>query len=152
MKRLLFFPALVAGLFFSACAYDEAANEPIANAEAEILAQERAGLDRWSAGEPVGYAHSAAADVTYFDDIGATDRIEGLAAWRGYLESLEIPPHGYEILDPKVQVYGEIGILTFHYHGLAPDGQVVSRWKATSVYRHEADGWHMVHANWSTIE
>ena len=41
----------------------------------DILALECEGLDRWSAGDPVGYAHSAAPDVTYFDDIGAAVRI-----------------------------------------------------------------------------
>jgi hypothetical protein len=53
------------------------------NAEESILAQERAGLDRWSAGDPVGYAHSAADDVTYFDDIA-----RGLPPWPGEWSSV----------------------------------------------------------------
>ena len=118
----------------------------------DILALECEGLDRWSAGDPVGYAHSAAPDVTYFDDIGAANRIEGPEAWRAYLGSLEIPPHEYEVVDPRVQVYDDMGILTFHYHGLGPEGEVLVRWKATSVYRQEADGWQMVHAHWSLIK
>jgi ketosteroid isomerase-like protein len=127
-------------------------NAPIANAEADILAQERIGLDRWSAGDAAGYVHSAVDEVTYFDDIGAFNRIDGVEAARSYLATLEIPPHQYEVIDPKVQVYGETAILTLHYHGLGPDGEVLSRWKATSVYRHEADGWHTVHAHWSLIK
>jgi len=128
------------------------AEQPVANAEEGILAQERAGLDRWAAGDPVGYAHSGADDVTYFDDIAAANRIDGIEAWRSYLSSLEIPPHSYEVIDPKVQVYGEVGILTLHFHGLGPDGEVLSRWKATSVYRYEAGDWHTVHAHWSMIK
>ena len=152
MKRLLILPALVVGTWLSACDSSTTVNQPIANAEEDILAQERAGLDRWSAGDPVGYAHSAADDVTYFDDIAAADRIDGIEAWRSYLSSLEIPPHGYEIIDPKVQVYGDVGILTLHYHGLGPDGTVLSLWKATSVYRYEEGAWHTVHAHWSLIK
>jgi hypothetical protein len=124
----------------------------VPDAAADIITQERAGLDQWSAGEPVGYAHSAAPDVTYFDDIGAATRIEGPEAWRGYLSTLEIPPHEYELIDPRVQVYGDMGILTIHYHGLGPDGEVLSRWKATSVYRHDGDVWCTVHAHWSLIK
>ncbi len=81
-------------------------NAPIANAEADILAQERIGLDRWSAGDAVGYVHSAVDEVTYFDDIGAFNRIDGVEAARSYLATLDIPPHQYEVIDPKVQVYG----------------------------------------------
>jgi hypothetical protein len=152
MKRVLVLSTLVVGISFWACDRSTSIVRPIENAEEDILAQERAGLDRWAAGEAVGYAHSAAEDVTYFDDIAAADRIEGLDAWRSYLEALEIPPHSYELIDPKVQVYGDIGILTLHYHGLGPDGEVLSRWKATSVYRHQAGVWRTVHAHWSLIK
>ena len=127
-------------------------DRPIENAEENILAQERAGLDRWAAGDAAGYAHSAAEDVTYFDDIAASTRIDGLEAWQTYLASLEIPPHRYELIDPKVQVYGDIGILTLHFHGMGPDGEVLSRWKATSVYQYQAGVWRTVHANLSLIK
>ena len=90
--------------------------------------------------------------MTYFDDIAAASRVDGLEAWRTYLASLEVPPHSYEIIDPKVQVYGDVGVLTLHYHGLGPDGEVLSRWKATSVYRYEAGDWRTVHAHWSMIK
>lgn len=121
------------------------------NAREDILAQERLSLDRWAAGDPEGYAENAAADVTYFDDIGASARVDGLDACVAYLASLQIPPHSYEIVHPNVQVYGDVGILTLHYHGLAPSGEVASRWKATVVYRRDAEGWHKVHAHWSEI-
>ena len=125
---------------------------PIPNAERDILAQERAGLDRWSTGDAAGYAHSATDGVTYFDDIGAFERIDGVEAWRSYLGTLEIPPHQYEIIDPKVQVYGDTGILTLHYHGLGPNGEVLPRWKATAVYRYVGGEWRTVHAHWSLIK
>jgi hypothetical protein len=125
--------------------------QPILNAEEDILAQERAGLDQWSAGNPQGYAHSATDDVTYFDDIGAATRIEGREAWLSYLASLPIPPHSYEIIDPRVQVYGNTGILTLQYQAVF-EGETLPPWKATSVYRYEGGAWRQVHAHWSLIK
>ena len=152
MKRALVLSALTVGISFWACDGNTTTYRPLENAEEDILAQERRGLDRWASGDPQGYAHSGAEDVTYFDDIGAATRIDGLDAWRSYLASLEIPPHRYEIIDPKVQVYGDIGILTLHFHGSGLDGTLLSRWKATSVYRYEAGDWRTVHAHWSLIK
>jgi ketosteroid isomerase-like protein len=119
-----------------------------------IVAQERRALDQWARGNPLGYLEIAAGDVTYFDDIGAHARVSGRDALRGYFASLKgkIPPHRYEMLDPKVQLYGDIGILTLRYHayGAAPAPQ--ARWKATSVYRRMDDQWRIVHAHWSLMK
>lgn len=123
------------------------------NAEDAILAQERAALDRWSAGDPRGYAQSAADDVTYFDFIGAEVRVDGIEAFRNYLSALQgqFPAHTYEIVDPKVQVYGDVGILTLHYHPTALDGEAMGASKATCVYHRTNGTWHNVHVHWSTL-
>ncbi|MGB5526413.1 MAG: nuclear transport factor 2 family protein [Gemmatimonadota bacterium] len=152
MGRILVLLAFAGGVSLFACQAAPPADEPIPNAEEDILAQERAGLDQWAAGNPQGYAHSATDDVTYFDDIAAADRIEGREAWLSYLASLPIPPHSYEITDPKVQVYGNTGILTLHYQGVGPEGEVFPGWKATSVYRYDEGVWRQVHAHWSLIK
>ena len=151
MQRLLVVIALAAGLIVASC--ESAPQDPVhSNAEEEILAQELAGLDQWAAGNPLGYTDSAAEDVTYFDDIGASDRIEGLEDWKSYVSTLEVPPHQYEIIDPMVQVYGDVGILTLQYQGMGPDGEPLPRWKATSVYRYDVGEWSRVHAHWSMIK
>jgi ketosteroid isomerase-like protein len=123
-------------------------------ADEAILAKERHALDRWSKGDPSGYAEAAADDMTYFDDIGAQARVDGIAAVRGYLATLEgqIHAHRYEIVDPRVQVYGDVGILTLRYHPSSLDGEALSPWKTTVVYRQIAEEWRMVHANWSTVK
>jgi ketosteroid isomerase-like protein len=97
---------------------------------------------------------NVAEDITYFDDIGAQSRIDGSEAMRTYLASLEgkISPHTYEIVHPEVQLYGDIGILTFQYHPSTVDGTPLPKWKATSVYRYSEGKWRMVHANWSVIK
>ena len=150
MGRVLVFLALVVSL--SSCAETQPPEQPIANAAEDILAQERLALDQWAAGNPQGYAHSATDDVTYFDDIAAANRIEGREAWLSYLASLPIPPHSYEILNPKVQIYGNTGILTLHFQGIGPEGERWQPWKATSVYRYDEGVWRQVHANWSLIK
>ena len=122
-----------------------------ASAEEAILASERRRLDRWSQGDPGGFAESSTSDVTYFDDIGAQGRIDGIDAAREYMAALggQIPPHTYEIVEPKVQVYGDVGILTLRYHPKTLDGEPGTRWKATSVYRRIDGEWLMAHAHWS---
>ncbi len=118
-----------------------------------ILDLERRALERWSAGDPMGYVQAAADDLTYFDDIGAQSRVDGIEAIREYLSALQgqIPPHEYEIVNPRVQLYGEIGILTLTYSP-SVDGEAAPPWKATSVYRRIDGEWKMVHANWSLVK
>lgn len=122
--------------------------------EETILDLERAALDQWSSGNPVGYARSAAEDVTYLDDIGAQSRLDGLQKATAYLSTLQeqLPEHRYEIVEPKVQVYGGVAILSFRYQPSSLEGESLTPWKATTVYRETEAGWCMVHANWSMIK
>jgi uncharacterized protein (TIGR02246 family) len=122
--------------------------------EQAILAQERRARDQWAQGNPLGYLDVDADDVTYFDDIGAQSRINGVEAMRTYFNSLKgkIPPHRYDVVDPKVQVYGDIGILTLRYNAYATDGKPLARWKASSVYRRTGGEWRIVHAHWSMLK
>ena len=80
-------------------------------------------------------------------------RLDSIEEIRNYLASLEgeIPPHNYKIVDPKVQVYGDIAILTLHYHTMI-DTVPGTPWKATSVYRLIDDVWHVVHDHWSLVK
>ncbi len=123
------------------------------NIEQAILAKERQALDLWAQGDPLGFSVNFAEDATYFDDIGAHTRLDSLEEIRNYLTSLvgEIPPHNYEIVDPKVQVYGDIAIATLRYHS-SIDGEPGPPWKATDVYRLTDGEWHIVHAHWSLVK
>jgi len=123
-------------------------------ATAAILAAEKAALARWSSGDPLGYFEKAHEGLTYFDDIGAQQRINGKAACLAYAEELVgvIPEHRYEIVDPRVQVFGDVGVLTLRYHTSSLDGEPTTPWKATLVYANTDDGWKQVHANWSIVK
>lgn len=115
-----------------------------------ILSHEREALDNWSNGNPHGYFKHAANDITYFDDIGAQNRMEGLEAWDTYAKTLKemIPPHKYEMVNPLVQVYGDMAILSYHYHPFTLDGEPSTKWRASVVYSN-INGWKMVHAHWT---
>ncbi len=126
---------------------------PQENIEETVMALERDALDQWSAGNPAGFSVHFADDGTYMDDIGAQNRLVGIQAAKDYLASLDgmIPPHSYEIVDPLVQTYGDIAILTFQYHSKI-DTMSGPPWKATSVYHFNDSIWQMVHANWSLLK
>ena len=115
---------------------------------------ERQALASWSNGDPIGFSKNFAVDATYFDDIGAQMRIEGTEEIKNYFTSLDgqIPAHKYELVNPKVQVYGDIAILTLQYHAKSLDNEPGPPWKATSVYRFLDDEWKVVHANWSLVK
>lgn len=125
------------------------------NDEQAILDQERRALDQWASGNPLGYVDIDAEDVTYFDDIGAHSRIDGLDRLRMmYFAGLigKIPPHRYELVDPRVQIYGDVAVLTLRYLPRDADGRPLTAWKATSVYRRGTADWRIVHAHWSTVK
>src|SRR5213594_2908043 len=104
-------------------------------AEQAIIARERAALERCYQGDPFGFVELLADDVTYFDDIAAGTRLDGGASVREYLAAFKGK------LSPKVQLHGDIGVLTLNLNTYSPDGNVTSRWKATEVYRRIAGDW-----------
>lgn len=126
---------------------------PNASVSAQILARERHALDRWASGDPTGYVEILANDVSWQAATPGRGRVDGFDEVAGYLEGLKgtIPPHRYEVVDPRVQLYGDIGVLTLRYDAAAPDGQRMTPWKATSVYRRSDGEWRLVHAHWSIL-
>jgi ketosteroid isomerase-like protein len=151
MKHFILLLAIL--LIFTSCAVKQntLTQEDV---EKTILAQERQMWDRWSSGDPLGFAESFADDATYFDDIAAQTRLDGREKIQKYLATFEgnIPPHTYEIEDPKVQVYGDVAILTFRYHSNMPDSVPVPPWKVTHVYRLINNEWKIVHAHWAQVK
>lgn len=122
-------------------------------AEKAVIAKETEALDNWSAGNPAEFAVNGGDDLTYFDDIGASTRMDGIEECNAYFASLQgmVPPHDYTMEDVNVQVYGNVAILTFQYFGTI-EGETGPPWKATSVYNYRDGDWCMVHAHWSFKE
>jgi ketosteroid isomerase-like protein len=119
----------------------------------DVIAIERAALDRWGKGDPEGFLQTYAAEVTYFDP-SRPRRVDGLATMRELYGPLagKIKVDHYEMIGPKVQRHGDVAVLTYNLrsHGAGPDGKpAVTRWNSTSVYVRARGAWKVVHSHWS---
>ena len=123
----------------------------------EIIALERAALDRWGKGDPSGYLEIYASEITYFDP-AIERRLDGLDTMRKYYAPIEgkIKLDRYEMINPKVQVHGDTALLTFNLVDYAkqPDGseKVSSLWNSTEVYVRINGEWKIIHSHWSYIK
>ncbi len=115
-----------------------------------IIALEKAALERWSKGDTSGFAALSTDEMTYFDPTLDT-RLDGGDAFKEYMSSLHGKFHidRYEILNPKVQWYGDTGILTFNLNNYSLDGKITSRWNSTEVYHQIKGEWKLIHSHWS---
>ncbi len=119
------------------------------NPEEMILKKERQLLDRWKNGDTFGFIEAAADDITYFDPT-IEKRITGIKEFRDYLSSFNgtFSFPRYELLNPRVQLYGNIGILTFNFVGYSEDNKT-TQWNTTEVYRLIEGEWKIVSSHWS---
>jgi ketosteroid isomerase-like protein len=121
-----------------------------ADVASTILALERAALDRSDRGDTGGFIELSAPDVTYIDPM-LDQPIHGLPALTAYYHGFPPyePIHG-KMTNAKVQVYGEVAVLTFNY--ASRTASHVTHWNATEVYVHGANGWRILHTHWSYIK
>lgn len=89
----------------------------------DILALERAALDRWGNGDPGGYLEINSPDVSYFDPF-LEHRLDGLGALTSLYESIrgKVKIDQDEIINPRVQLVGGAAILTFEYASHGSEG------------------------------
>lgn len=136
---------------------DDTAQEEAALTQEDVgqalLAKERQWLDRWAAGNPLGCIEILADDASCFDFGGtAKTRLDGIEAIRNYLASFvgQIPPHTYELVDPRVQVFGDTAVVTLRYN-ISMEGEQGPAWKATDVYHRSNGDWKIEHLHWSLV-
>ena len=120
----------------------------------EVIALERSALDRWGKGDVGGFLSLYADEITYFDPL-QDRRVDGLPAIRAVYAPFagKFTVDRYEILQPKVQQYGDVAVLTFHIQNYASqaDGteRPTTRWNVTEVFRHIDGRWRTVHSHFS---
>ena len=121
---------------------------PVDDVSLQIINMERAALDRWGRGDPDGFLEISASEVVYFDPF-LPQRIDGLSTLRKYYAELRGKIHidSYDIVDPLVQVHGDVAILTFGF--VSRGGGDEMRWNTTEAYRRGEDGWRIIHTHWS---
>ncbi len=113
-----------------------------------LIAMERAALDRWGHGDPGGFLEICAPDVVYFDPYQQirVDGIESLTSlYKTYWGQVHVDR--YELLNPLVQVCGDVAVLTFNYVSYA--GNEADRWNCTEVYRRDDQIWRIIQTHWS---
>lgn len=126
----------------------------------QIIALERSALDRWIVGNPDGYLELAAPDITYFDPYRErrVDGLQALTALFGPMKGMQLPftDPRYEMIAPKVQMYGDVALLTFNLINYAKMGSqtesVLARWNSSEVYRRIDGRWKLVHSHWSYVK
>jgi len=111
-----------------------------------ILAMEEAALDRWGKGDPSGFLEISDSEMTYFDPF-LNHRLDGIEALRGYYQPGVVRIDRYGLIDPKVQLVGEVAILTFSY--VSYSGTERYPWNCTEVYRRRDGRWRIVSTHWS---
>ena len=118
----------------------------------DIIAMEHAALDRWGKGDPGGYLEITAPDASYFDPI-QDKRIDGLGALRAMLERFvgKIKVDRYDMIDPRVQEYGDAALLTFNLISYR-DESPISSWNSSEMYARVGGQWRIVHSHWSYIK
>jgi ketosteroid isomerase-like protein len=61
-----------------------------------------------------------------------------------------------EFIDPKVQVRGDVAVLTYRFFStiLNPDGSISSRtpWNCSEVFARMEGRWKIAHTHWSFIK
>lgn len=117
----------------------------------QVLDLERAAMDGWAKGDPGPALEVLDPEITYIHSAGGT-RLDGLEAVRALFEEYRGRPlfDRYEIVDPKVQVAGDVAIVS--YELVRHNGDASSRWYGTEVYQRKADRWRVIHAHWSDDE
>jgi ketosteroid isomerase-like protein len=114
----------------------------------EIIALERAALDRSDNGDTSAMLDLCDADVVYFDPF-IDAPILGVDALRAYYGQIDFPQASGEMVNSRVQVAGDVAVLTFNYISRMDQGRRINRWNTTEVYRRTGSGWRIIHTNWS---
>ncbi|HEY2012904.1 MAG TPA: DUF4440 domain-containing protein [Bryobacteraceae bacterium] len=125
--------------------------ESDADVARNVLALERQAMDGWLKGNPDVQLAIADPQITYYH-VMLDQRLEGLPALKALYEPYRGRPlfDRYEILNPKVQVSGEVAILT--YDMARHNGTAVSHWNSTQVYQRKKEGWRVIHSHWSNVK
>jgi ketosteroid isomerase-like protein len=128
------------------------------NSAGEIIALTRAALNRWGKGDIRGPLELYAPDITYFDPL-QEKRVDGIEAMREIYAPLagKLKIGHYEMIDPKVQRYGDVAILTFNFvddviQAPGSPGNIKVRWNCTQVYVRMNGNWRVVSEHWSFVK
>jgi len=118
--------------------------------EKMIVALERGALEQFGRGEIEGPLVLCDEEITYFDP-SVESRLEGREALAVHYEPVRGKPQyaRFELVDPRVQVFGDTSILTYVLETRdTPNADSPGTlWKVTAVYHRFDGGWRVVHSH-----
>lgn len=156
IKKIVCFIFTMIVVFFVGCQASSESSliktESMSNEEntKELIKLEKAALDRWNNGDPTGYLELYSDGFTYFDE-STKARVDGLETIKKWYAPVagKIYNARYEMLNPKVQWFGQTGILSYNLITYSKEGNVTSRWNSTEVYSKYDEKWKIIHSHWS---
>ncbi len=128
-----------------------ASADQAADAAAQVIALERQAMDGWLRGDPDPQLAITDPQITYFHAVTDT-RLEGVQALRELYEQYRGTPlfERYEMLSPKVQVCGDVAVLTYRLARYTGTG--TTYFNGTQVYQRKKAGWRVIHTHWSAAK
>lgn len=124
----------------------------IKDLENAILAREEEALQRWSGGDPMGFADIGAEDLTYCDPklarpvCGSAQLREHFGPTAGKIQLDE-----FGVAGARFRHLGGASVLNYVFEGYAVKGEerlLQTRWHVTEIYSH-ADPPELLHSHWS---
>jgi ketosteroid isomerase-like protein len=125
---------------------------------AEVMAAAHAQWAVEMAGGPIADEMATVADDYTEFNADYPVRLDGKATNGKLYAATELDgtkPVAAEMMNPKVQVYGDVAILTYSYVGVnqMKDGKTkAATGKSTRVYARQNGQWKLVHAHFSSVE
>jgi ketosteroid isomerase-like protein len=138
--------ALGGGLTLSAASADH--HQEITR---QIIAREKASVAAWQRKDKAFFADFLAEDATYFSAqspyLETNPKENFLPKFEQYAEMFKF--HDFQMYNPRVQVYGEIAVLTYNNSVSASIGGQPMNYtaKATVVYHKQGSTWRVVHGH-----
>ena len=118
----------------------------------ELIALEKAALDKWFQGDTSGYrALWSKKSFSYFDGANL-HRIDDHASVEAFLDTIEGQLHAdhYDFCCPRVQFGEDMALLTYQLY--AKTNLLDMQYNCIELYQKEESGeWHVVHSTWSFI-
>lgn len=154
VKTTLAIAIAFAGAAFAGAAF--AGEDP--KIAAEVMATAHAQWAAEAAGGSIAEEMATVADDYTEFNPSYPVRLDGKTANAKLYEASEMDgakPVAAEMMNPKVQVYGDVAILTYNYAGVTQtkDGKTkASSGKSTRVYARQNGQWKLVHAHFSSVD
>ena len=141
---------LLMSLVVAACAMG-LSQPAAAQVDKVIIAREKAAIEAWQKKDKAFYADFLADDATYFGPrspyLETEPKENFLPRFEMYAEQIKILD--FRMYNPRVQVYGDMAILTYNELVTASVGDRTGErsGQVTSVYVKRGDTWRVVHGH-----